>query len=236
LGRERGEQVERIQYYSLTDQVYGILKRRIIGREIQSNEKLDVNGLAEELGVSRMPVVEALTRLESDGLVERRNRVGTFVAPVNMQLFAEWLEMRAMIEEWAAPRAVANASDEDISRLKQMLNRGAHELTRADAMAFDFYKFIETYDTGFHIELIKIAGNSQIAEAFASIHTHARIGRSLIQQKDQLAACSRSQKWHERILDMLVKRDAAQLAQIMREHREDSAVATQAHLKAGRQA
>lgn len=228
--------MERIQYYSLTDQVYDILKRRIIGREIQSNEKLDVNGLAVELSVSRMPVVEALTRLERDGLVERRNRVGTFVAPVNIQLFEEWLEMRAMIEDWAAPRAVAKATAEDISRLKQLLKRSARELAAADTLAFDFYKFIETYDTGFHIVLIQIAGNSQIAEAFASIHTHARIGRSLIQQKDQLAVCARSQKWHERIMDALVKRDAALLAGIMCEHREESAMATRSFLKAGRHA
>jgi DNA-binding GntR family transcriptional regulator len=228
--------MERIQYYSLTDQVYDILKRRIIGREIQSNEKLDVNGLAEELGVSRMPVVEALTRLESDGLVERRNRVGTFVAPVNTRLFEEWLEMRAMIEDWAAPRAVSRATGDDINRLKQMLKRGARELADADAMTFDFYKFIETYDTGFHIALITIAGNSQIAEAFASIHTHARIGRSLIEQPQQLAACVRSQKWHERILDALVKRDAKSLAREMCEHREDSASATISMLKKGTQA
>jgi DNA-binding GntR family transcriptional regulator len=231
-----GERMERIQYYSLTDQVYDILKRRIIGREIQSNEKLDVNGLAVELGVSRMPVVEALTRLESDGLVERRNRVGTFVAPVNIQLFEEWLEMRAMIEDWAAPRVVAKATADDISRLKRLLKGGMRELEDANAMAFDFYKFIETHDTGFHIALIAIAGNSQIAEAFASIHTHARIGRSLIQQKDQLAACLRSQKWHERILDALVKRDSNALAREMHAHREDSASATISLLRKGTQA
>ncbi len=137
--------MERIQYYSLTDQVYDILKRRIIGREMQFNEKLDVNGLAVELGVSRMPVVEALTRLESDGLVERRNRVGTFVAPVDIRLFEEWLEMRAMIEDWAAPRIVAKATADDINRIKRLLKSGARELSDANARAFDFYKFIETY-------------------------------------------------------------------------------------------
>lgn len=228
--------MERIQYYSLTDQVYGILKRRIIGREMQSNEKLDVNGLAVELGVSRMPVVEALTRLESDGLVARRNRVGTFVAPVNTKLFEEWLEMRAMIEDWAAPRTVAKATTDDISRLEHLLKKGARELAEADAMDFDFYKFIETYDTGFHMALIALTGNNQIAEAFGSIHTHARIGRSLIKQKDQLGASMRSQQWHERILDALTKRNARLLAQEMRAHREDSASATISMLKQGTQA
>lgn len=228
--------MERIQYYSLTDQVYGILKRRIIGREIQSSEKLDVNGVAAELGVSRMPVVEALARLESDGFVERRNRVGTFVAPVSTKLFEEWLEMRTMIEDWAAPRAVAKATADDFSRLKHLLKTGARTLAEADAMNFDFYTFIETYDTGFHMALIAIIGNNQIVEAFGSIHTHARVGRSLIKREAQLAASMRSQHWHERILDALIRRDANLLTQEMRAHREDSASATVAMLKQGAQA
>ena len=73
--------MQRVQYYSLTDQVYHALKRDIVQRKMLPNAKLDVNGLAQELGVSRMPVVDALTRLESEGLVEKRNRVGTFVTP-----------------------------------------------------------------------------------------------------------------------------------------------------------
>ena len=71
--------MEPIKYYSLTDQVYDALKRDIIQRTLAANAKLDVNGLALQLGVSRMPVVDALNRLENEGLVEKRNRVGTFV-------------------------------------------------------------------------------------------------------------------------------------------------------------
>ena len=85
--------MEPIKYYSLTDQVYDALKRDIIQRTLVANAKLDVNGLALQLGVSRMPVVDALSRLENEGLVEKRNRVGTFVTPVSQRMFIEWFEM-----------------------------------------------------------------------------------------------------------------------------------------------
>ena len=152
---------------------------------------------------------------------------------MNAKLFEEWLDMRTMIEDWAAPRAVATASVDDFSRLKHLLETGAHMLAHADAMNFDFYTFIETYDTGFHKALIALTGNNQIVEAFGAIHTHARVGRSMIKQIDQLSASMRSQDWHERILNALTRRNAKLLTQEMRAHREESASTTLAMLKQG---
>lgn len=117
-----------IQYHSLTDQVYDALKRDIVRRKLAANAKLDVNGLATTLGVSRMPVADALTRLESEGLVEKRNRVGTFVAPVSQARLREWFETRSMIEDWAAPRIAERATQDDIEKLMRLLDDGRHTL------------------------------------------------------------------------------------------------------------
>ena len=81
--------MERVQYYSRTDQVYDSIKKGILQGKVSTQEKLDINLLASALGVSRMPVVDALTRLETEGLVERRNRVGTFVRMISQSSFAE---------------------------------------------------------------------------------------------------------------------------------------------------
>jgi DNA-binding GntR family transcriptional regulator len=218
--------VERIQHISLADQVYAILKQQIIKRDIQPGEKLDVNGLASQLGVSRMPVVEALTRLESEGLVKRRDRVGTFVVPIDERKFIEWFEMRAMIEDWAAPRIAARVTQDDIVRLNSLLAEGRRILHASQPDTFDFYAFIETYDTGFHIMLLQIAGNSFAVETFATIHGHARIGRSFIPRQDQLTACKLSQEGHELILGAVMSRNAASIAATMQAHRERSQAAT----------
>jgi len=218
--------VEKIQHISLADQVYAILKQRIIKRDIQPGEKLDLNGLASRLGVSRMPVVEALTRLESEGLVEKRDRVGTFVVPIDARKFTEWFEMRAVIEDWAAPRIADRVTQDDIARLDSLLAEGRKILQASQPDAFDFYAFIETYDTGFHTTLLQVAGNSFAVEIFATIHSHARISRSFIPRHDQLTACKLSQEGHELILGAVISRDAVSIATTMRAHRERSHAAT----------
>jgi DNA-binding GntR family transcriptional regulator len=223
---------KKIQYVSLSDQAYDILKQQIIKRNIQPGEKLDVNRLASQLGVSRMPVAEALTRLESEGLVEKRDRVGTFVAPVDERKFMAWFEVRAMIEDWAAPRIAARVTEGDIARLNSLLAEGRSILYASQPDTFDFYAFVRTYDTGFHTMLLQTAGNSFVVEIFATIHSHARIGRSFVPRRDQLTACKLSQEDHEAILEATISRDAASIATTMQAHRERSQASTLAAFRA----
>ncbi|MFC1463646.1 MAG: GntR family transcriptional regulator [Candidatus Brachytrichaceae bacterium NZ_4S206] len=218
--------IERVQHVSLTDQVYNILKQKILRRDVQPNEKLDVNGLASQLGVSRMPVVEALTWLESEGLVEKRDRVGTFVVPIDERKFTEWFEVRGMIEDWAAPRIAARVTKEEIAHLSSLLAEGRRVLNASQPDTFDFYSFIEIYDTSFHIALLRVADNSFAVETFALIHSHARIGRSFIPRQDQLNACRRSQEGHELILEAVSSREATAIAKAMQIHRDLSLAAT----------
>jgi DNA-binding GntR family transcriptional regulator len=212
--------MQRIQYFSLTDQVYDALKRDIIRRKIAANAKLDVNGLAMQLGVSRMPVVDALTRLESDGFVEKRNRVGTFVVPVSPTVFREWFDARGMIEDWAAPRIVERASNADLAALESMLVLARSVLQKSNARAFDFGHFNEQYDFGFHQGLIKLAGNGTVAETYAALHIRTRIGRSFVDAPVKREGDA--QNAHEMILKAFKTRNVAKTIKLQKIHREDS--------------
>lgn len=214
--------MEPIKYYSLTDQVYDALKRDIIQRTLAANAKLDVNGLALQLGVSRMPVVDALNRLENEGLVEKRNRVGTFVTPVSQRMFIEWFEMRGMIEDWATPRIVANISDDSLQQLRGLLDEGNRILRIAKKATFGLNVFNERFDYGFHVGLIRECDNTRIADTFASIHTHSRIGRSFVEPDDRINACKRSQGHHELIMQAFTERDTTKATNELRKHRENS--------------
>lgn len=214
--------MEPIKYYSLTDQVYAALKRDIIQRALLANSKLDVNGLAQKLGVSRMPVVDALSRLENEGLVEKRNRVGTFVTPVSQRMFEEWFEMRGMIEDWATPHIIDNIGEDDLQKLQQLLDEGNRVLKSAKQATFVLNTFNERFDYGFHLGLMRHCGNTRIADTFASIHTHSRIGRSFIEPNDRINACKRSQGHHEAILAAFMKRDVGKAKTQLRRHRESS--------------
>ena len=220
--------MQRVQYYSLTDQVYSVLKRDIVQRKMLPNEKLDVNGLAQELGVSRMPVVDALTRLESEGLVEKRNRVGTFVTPMNQTMFRERFETRGMIEDWATPRIIANASDANFERLADLLREARAVLNKTRKQDFDLLTFNTEYDSGFHQGLIQLAGNAYIADLYRSIQT--RIGLSFVDMPVKRE--TDAQGFHERILAAFQARDGAKAAELQKKHREESLAFTLQRMKA----
>ena len=219
--------MQRVQYFSLTDQVYTALKHDILQRKMLPNEKLDVTGLAQQLGVSRMPVVDALTRLESEGLVEKRNRVGTFVTPMNQTMFRERFETRGMIEDWATPRIIAQASDADFEKIGQLLKEAQTVLQKADQQGFDLLTFNTNYDTGFHQSLIRLADNAYVSELYSAIQT--RIGLSFVDMPVKRETSA--QRFHEKILAAFHARTVAEAIKTQKDHREESLAFTLQRMK-----
>src|SRR5947208_14749604 len=82
----------------LTETVYKLLRARIANHDFASGERLRLDVLAAQLGVSRTPVREALNQLAVEGLIEIRPRHGTFVAKVDLDAVAELYQMRLMID------------------------------------------------------------------------------------------------------------------------------------------
>ncbi|MEP7287540.1 MAG: GntR family transcriptional regulator [Chloroflexota bacterium] len=212
---------EIVHYTSINEQVYTILKKRIIERRFPAGAKLDINALADELGISRMPVVEALTRLETEDLVERRNRVGTFVTPLDRTRYEEIYATREMIEQWAAQAIVARITDQNIAELWHVLEQTRHLLENVTEDIFDYQRYSE-YDGMFHLSLIKLCGNSYIMNFYASMNSHVQIVRVL-----SLEALKRSQETqieHEDILRTYERRDVEEVRMAQSIHLEKSRI------------
>lgn len=210
---------EVIQHTTINEQVYVILKRRIIERRVPAGAKLDINAIAEELGVSRMPVMDTMTRLETEGLVERRNRVGTFVTSLNRDKYEEIYAARGMIEQWTVTRIISRISDAEITALKQILNQTRAMLQDVTEETFDYQKYSET-DGFFHLSLIKLCGNSYVTSFYTSLNSHVHILRVL-----SLGALQRSQETqleHEAILQAYEERDVKKAEAAQAIHLEKS--------------
>lgn len=212
--------MERIRHFSLTDQVYNSIKTGIIQGKIRPQEKLDINQLAHTLGVSRMPVVDALTRLETEGLVERRNRVGTFVRTISQRSFSELFTARGMIEDWATPHVIQHASDADFARLASLLAEAQQKLLVAADAQFDFSDFNEQYDMGFHLGLVRLAGNDYINESYIQLNSRIRVGRVFVPMP--ALRSTMAQTSHEKILQTFQARDLQAALQAQQKHRNDS--------------
>src|SRR5262245_49870532 len=99
---------------TVADAATGELRRRIIAGEFVDGEPLRQDALAEDLGVSRNPIREALSRLESEGLVASIPYKGYVVTPLSSDEIRELFELRSLIEPELIRYAIPRMTNEDI--------------------------------------------------------------------------------------------------------------------------
>ena len=88
--------------------------------------------IQEQLGISRTPLKEALHRLETEGLIEIRPRRGTYVVDLNLQDVAESFDVRRILECAVAEIAVREATDEELSQLRSIIEEMKQLLRSAE--------------------------------------------------------------------------------------------------------
>lgn len=98
---------------TLSDQVYGLVRERILSGLIAPGGVIRQDALAAELGVSKIPLREAMARLEQDGLLTSHANRGFFVAPLSATEAEEVFALRLKIEPEAAALACRKATDDD---------------------------------------------------------------------------------------------------------------------------
>lgn len=207
--------METLKYTSLSDQAYEHLKSAIIERRLEPNAKLNMQDIADRFGVSRGPVAEAFIRLEADGLLQRKNRVGTFVVPLTKSRLSEMFEARYMIEEWALPAIVENLTDDDLQYFSEILEQAQLLITNADKATFDFTAFVHL-DHSFHARLMELCNNETIVRFYDSLNSHVQIAR--VYSSQAFERSKEGLKEHEEILEVLKARDVDRACQAFRAH------------------
>ena len=122
---------------SKTERVYRELRRRIRGLELQPGSRLQKNEIAEEFGVSRAPVNEAIMLLAEEGLLDVYPQSGTFVAPIRPDDVREALLIRTGLEVEAVRRVTAMADAELIAKLDGNLEAQAKAVKNKDMAMLD---------------------------------------------------------------------------------------------------
>lgn len=112
---------------SKTDTVYAVLQRRIVTGEYVPGFRLVIDALSRELGVSPIPVREAIRRLEAEGWVRHQPNVGSEVAGIDDQEYAEIMTVLARMEGWVTGEASRHLTPEDLETLSQL----AHQMSQA---------------------------------------------------------------------------------------------------------
>lgn len=200
----------------LKDKVHEALRTAITAMDIYSHDadtKLDERHLAEELGVSRTPIREALRLLEKEGLVRIIPRRGAFVVRKTKQEILEMIAVWGALEGLAARLASVNASDQEIGGLRKMfvnLKDAEQAMAAIDEYSDENIRFHQSI-----IRLSKCELLSEVAEGLF-LHMHAIRARA-IRQRDRV---SRSVVNHLHIIEALEARDAVLAERLVREHTE----------------
>lgn len=118
------------------ERVYGVIRERILNGSYGPGYRLVIDQLAEELGVSALPVREAIRRLEAEGLVVFRPNAGAHVAPADPALFDAEMTVLALLEGYATALAAPHLGEVELARLTALTDAMEHAIERRDPLAF----------------------------------------------------------------------------------------------------
>jgi GntR family transcriptional regulator, rspAB operon transcriptional repressor len=198
-----------------TDEVYDVMRRSILTNRFKPGQRLPIDEIAKQLGVSLTPVRHAIQQLATEGLIEIRPRSGTFVASLTTRDIAETFDIRRALECLAAESAVRNMTEEQLRRAKRLVWALSEPVDteddriRHEANNFDFHRLV-----------IDASGNQRLAEMYESLKAHLQIARihSVEAATDLPSRLEQEQAEHEAILKALEARDAAALVHALQVH------------------
>jgi DNA-binding GntR family transcriptional regulator len=189
-------------------EVAELLRERIFSRELAPGSWIDELKLAEEYGISRTPLREALKVLATEGLVTMKVRRGAYVTEVSERDLTDVYHLLALLESDAAGVVATQASDAQLHEL-QDLHR---ELEKATGNRERFFQINEA----FHMRLLEIANNRWRDQMVADLRKVMKLNRhnSLLKS----GRMEESLAEHRAIMAALSARDAEATALRMREH------------------
>lgn len=193
---------------ALYEEVAEQLRQRIFRRELEPGSWIDEVKIAQEFGISRTPLREALKVLAAEGLVTMKVRRGAYVTEVSERDLAEVYHLLALLESDAASVVARTATDAQLAELQALHD----ELEGATGDRDRFFALNER----FHLKLLDAAGNRWRNQLVADLRKVMKLNRHNSLLKSGRIAESLAE--HRRLMKALKARDAEAAHKRMQEH------------------
>src|SRR5437870_5114375 len=198
---------------SFKNKAYAALKDVLASMDVyrsRADIRLDERRLAQDFGISRTPVREAMAQLEREGFVRSIPRRGVYVVRKSKREIVEMITAWAALESMAARLITQRASDQEIARLRGMF--ATFENGRLHAK-LDEYSEVNIQ---FHQAIIAMSDNRVLIDLAENLFDHMRIlRRKTIGEEDR---ADRSIRDHMNIIEALEKRDTERAEALVRQH------------------
>ncbi|PKO48253.1 MAG: GntR family transcriptional regulator [Betaproteobacteria bacterium HGW-Betaproteobacteria-4] len=200
----------RIAPTALYQEVAERLRQRIFAHELTPGTWIDEQKIAEEYGISRTPLREALKVLASEGLVDLRPRRGCYVTEISRQDTDDIFPLMALLEGRSAAEAVRRAKPADIAALKNI-----HEQLEAAAREGRIDAFFES-NQEFHKKIQELSGNRWLLSVIQDLRKVLKLSR--LHSLSLEGRLQQSLDEHRLIMAALQAGDAAKAEKMMHDH------------------
>lgn len=199
---------ERLQRNTTAAEVARVLRERILSGFYQEAQFLRQEQIAQELGVSRIPVREAMAQLEAEGLLVREKYRGSVVPKLSLSEIEEIYELRAMIEPYLLKHVISNITPEHIERLRDIIQQTseASDLSEWAGLNVDFHKTL--YEAANRPLAIQVLDNL-ITRADRYLKMQRFLSGETRQESDEQ---------HRLILDLVEKKKTREALEVLRKH------------------
>ena len=195
---------------TLKDQAYETIKEAILSMQLEPGQPLVEEELAQQLGVSKTPVRDALNDLERDGLVTKILFKGTYVSEISSRDAEEIFQLRAVLEGLAFRQATPHLTPEDLAQAEELLDAADEARQQSNP------PLCSQLGTQFHQLIIKKSTNQRLFPILDNLEDHTQ--RLRLVSNRIYGRLEKSSVEHRRILDALKQGDPLGAEQSLRDH------------------
>jgi DNA-binding GntR family transcriptional regulator len=204
----------RISRARLNDSIYEVVKEKILSQELAPGQRLDLEGLTEQLGVSMTPLKDALNHLSVEGLIEIVPRRGTYVTDIKRSEVAETFDVRCALEACAVRLFLEKASDAELHEIATMVDKLDELAGISDKISI--YQQYVNIDREMHHRIVELTRNQRLLKAHESEHAHMYMARTRYGSFEE--SLDEAQEEHRHLRDAILARDIPLAQAVMQEH------------------
>lgn len=204
-----------IKRRTVTSSVLDLLRDRIISGYYEGGHQIRQEAIAEEVGVSRIPVREALVQLEAEGLVVIHTHKGAVVAKLTPEDAVDIFEARLIFEPFILAKAMEKATSEDVERVQ-----GAYRDYEKALLAGESPAVLSQLNWAFHIALSYAADRPRSLSVLSSLYNSA--DRYLRLQIDAKTAQTKALEEHNALAQYFAHGNSSAAQKLLKKHIADA--------------
>jgi DNA-binding GntR family transcriptional regulator len=201
---------------SISDQIYDLLKKKILDSEILPGERLMQEEVAKAFNASRTPIRQAFHLLEKDGLVERLPQNGFRITRLELETIRDLFAIRGVLETYGVELACERIEPKTIETLRSIRDQAAQMLESSSIPRETKLRRIFDFNSLFHETIYRSTNSRYLMDLISNLRNTVLRLRALGVRKK--GSWKQALNEHSRLIDCLEKRDKKAAGKLMRRH------------------